>query len=183
MKLLEDMSSVEVRSTPGKRSRVTLAITGGILVVGAATGFLLLSTSSDLGEGSAPSDTAGDGTTVELTAWVDGATQACATVAAEHPVLTEGGEARAAVDNIAAVDAGTRALADAVRALPVPTDATAQAQVGEAVALGDQADQAWYGLAGAPDDATAEQLGSAAGLTTAFVTGLVDLGADCAALG
>lgn len=182
MKLLEDMPSVEVRRAPRRRSRITLAITIGILIAGALAGVAMLANSSDLG---APADSAagaGDGEPVALATWVSGVTQACASVADAHPVLTEGAPARAEAANIAAVDAGTRALATAVRDLPAPTAEAESAQTTAAAALGDQADQAWYGLAAAPDDATGEQLTAAAGLTTSFVASLTTLGADCAAI-
>lgn len=185
MKLLEDMPSVEIHRATGRRSRVTLTVTLAILVAGALAGVIMLTSSGDVGDGAAGSgDSAADGPPVALTAWVDGTVQACATVVTDHPVLAGGDPARTDAANIAAVDAGTRALATAVKALPLPTAADEKAAATAAVALGDQADQAWYGLAAAPDTATAEQLAAASGQTGAFVAGLVELGAaGCASLG
>lgn len=180
MKLLEDMPSAVTHRPTERRSGTTLIVTTVLLVVAALVGFIL--TTSGGNSGDASTDDAA--TEVTLTTWVEGSTAACAAAAAEHPVMTLGAAARMDVANVAAVDAGTRQLAAAVRALPLPTAADDAAEAGAVVALGDQAEQTWYGLSGTEAvKVTPEQLTQASDHNAEFVSGLVALGADCSALG
>lgn len=184
MKLLEDMPSAVTHRPTAQRSGVTLIVTVVLLVVAAFIGFILMTSGGTSGDDPGGDAAGTAGTDVTLATWVDGSTSACAAVAAEHPVMAVGAAARTDVANVAAVDAGTRQLVATVRDLPLPTAAADAADAGAVVALGDQAEQTWYGLSGT-DAAkiTPEQLIKASDQTAAFVAGLVALGADCSALG
>lgn len=179
MKLLEDMPSAVAHHPTRRRTGITLLVTLALLIVSGIVGATLMLQGTD--ESSDDAAGGGPGQPVALTEWVDGATQACATVATEHPVLAQGQAAYSDAANAAAVEAGTRALATAVRDLPRPTDAGDNEQVSAVVGLGDQADQAWAAVSAA-GSVTPDLLVQASGSTTAFVTGLVDVGADCSVL-
>ncbi len=179
MKLLEDIPSAVAHHPTRRRTGITLLVTVALLVVSGIVGAtLMLQGTDDTPDGAAGGDA---GQQVALTEWVDGATQACTAVAAEHPVLTQGQAAYADAANAPAVEAGTRALATAVRDLPRPTEAGDNENVGAVVGLGDQADQAWAAVS-ASGAVTPDLLTQASASTTAFVAGLVELGADCSAV-
>jgi hypothetical protein len=184
VKLLEDMPSAVTHRPTRQRSGVTLIVTVVLLVVAALIGFILMTSGGTSGDDPAEAAAGPAGADVTLATWVDGSTSACAAVANEYPVMALGAAARTDGANVAAIDAGTRQLVATVRDLPLPTTAADAAEAGAVVALGDQAEQTWYGLSGT-DAAkiTPEQLTEASDQNAAFVSGLVALGADCSALG
>lgn len=163
MKLLEDMPSAVTHRPPPRHTRLTLGAASVLLVAASVVGVVVVS-----GNG-------GD-TSTNRASWTTSASVACERVATQHPVLTQGATARLDPGNVAAIRAGTEALASAVRDLDRPDDDPAVADV---VTAGNRSQQAWGALAAG--DVTSAQLTEASELTTSFVTGLVDLGADCAA--
>lgn len=178
MKLLEDLPAVDVEEPP---HRPVMAILGGIavLVVMLGVGLALLLTSDDADPEVASPDTAEPGMTVDLASWVAGAGRACEEVAGRHDTVVDPGDV-----SLTELDLAVRELAAAVREIPLPTDRGERAEVLPVVLMGDEAEQAWYGISGLDrDDVANAELANADGLTRSFVAGLNDLGADCAALG
>jgi hypothetical protein len=182
VKLLEDISSATEHRPAERRPVVTLAITGAALVVAAVIGVVLLVTGGNGGQ-TAPPPQSSTVAEVAMPTWVSGVDQACAQVGQTHPILAEGAAARTNPANVATVDLATRDLANAVRGIPLPTATADNERATEAVRLGDQADQAWYGLAALPPaEHTEAKLTEASATVTAFVTRLGELGAaSCAA--
>ncbi|TDE08373.1 hypothetical protein [Jiangella asiatica] len=181
MKLLEDVPSAVAHSEPQRRTALTLAVTAAFLLVAALLGVYLVATSDGGSDGSAsdglppPEGTLAD--------WATGVTDACTTVAAEHPVMAENPQVRVDAANLGAASDGTHALVTGVRQVPLPSDDAEQERAAAAVAAGEQAAEAWGALAESPEAPAAEQLTEASALTTAFVAGVTELGATCAPIG
>lgn len=171
MELLEKVPSTPAEPRPpGKTVWATMSIS--VLLVVAAAYFGYATLTGDDGED--------DAIPVQMSKWLENATSTCLAVAEEYPVLTKGASARLDPDNIEPVDAGIRALVTGIRDLPQPDERADQDSVNAVVALGDPVDDAWQGLQA--DSVSDDELANASDLTTQFVTGLVDLGADCAVL-
>ncbi|PSL04590.1 hypothetical protein CLV30_10554 [Haloactinopolyspora alba] len=164
MRLLEEMPSTAAHRRPARRPGQTLAALSAFLVTATAGGVVLV--------------TSGDGDDLTLEDWIASVSSVCARVAEEHPVMTEDTAARTHVGNVSAVGAATRALASAVRDLPVPNSDSA---VTGAVIAGDRAQDAWDTLAGSATVGSGE-LTEAAELTAAFVAEVNSAGADCTSL-
>lgn len=178
MKLLEDQPAVDVEEPP---HRPVMAILGGIAVLAVmlGVGVALLSTSESTDPQAGPPDTDEPGVTVDLASWVTSASRACDEVAARHESVVDSGEG-----SLTEVDLAVRSLAAAVRQIPLPTDRDERAEVLPVVLMGDEAEQAWYGISGLDrEDVTDAELANADGLTRSFVAGMNDLGASCESLG
>lgn len=177
MKLLEDVPSAVTHRAPHRRTGLTLAATAVFLLVAAVLGVYLVAS----GNGSDESADAGlpppAGT---LADWSAGATDVCTTVAAEHPVMAEDPQVRLDPANLTAVADGVHVLVRDVRAVPLPVDELEQERAAAAVAVGEQADDAWAALNDSTEQPSADQLTEAAQLTTSFVTGITELGVTCA---
>lgn len=177
MKLLADRPAVDVEEPP---HRPVMAILGGIAVLAAmlGVGLALLLTSDNRGPEVAPAADTEPAETIGLDSWIAGANTACASVAGEHDTIVDSGEL-----SLIELDQAVRSLAAAVREIPLPTDRAARAEVLSVVLLGDEAEQAWYGIAGLErDDVANRDLADADRLARAFLAGLDRLGADCSAL-
>ncbi|AYY14877.1 hypothetical protein EF847_21510 [Actinobacteria bacterium YIM 96077] len=169
MKLLDEISSTKVARPTRGRVFATMSITLTLVLGGTFFGYAMV-TGTDDDPGDSP---------VPMSSWVEEATAACVTVTEEHPVLTQGPDARTDGDNAEDVDAGVTALATAISELPTPEDASDEDTVNEIIELGNGAAEAWNSAAegGSEDD-----VDEASSLTSTFVDELVDLGADCSAL-
>ncbi|NDL58305.1 hypothetical protein [Phytoactinopolyspora mesophila] len=145
-----------------------------LLIVVAATyvGYTML-----VGEGTERDDNA----PVSMTTWVDEAGDVCFAVAEEYPLLTQGSESRLDSDNLETVSAGVQTLNTRIQDLPPLTEDMAQDEVDAIVALGPPARDAWLSLED-DDDVSEDDLSDASTLTSAYVGGLVELGADCGVL-
>jgi hypothetical protein len=179
VKLLADLPAVDVEEPP---HRPKLAIMGGIavLVLMLGVGLALVFSADNPPEepaALAPAET-GPADAGGLADWVDGASDACRTTAAEHATFVDSGDV-----SLGELDLAVRSLAVAIRDVPLPPDRDTRAQILPVVLLGDEAEQAWYGISGLErDDVSRDELAYADGLARAFLTGLVDIGADCSAL-
>lgn len=142
-----------------------------VVVVASYVGYSMLT---------ADGDERDENTPVQLDSWVEEASSTCLRVAEEHPILTQGLDARLDAGNVGAVTAGVSALDSGIRGLPPLTDTDDQDQVAAIIALGEPAKAAWQNLDGG--DVSEGALGKAAEVTSTYVAGLVDLGADCAVL-
>lgn len=178
MKLLADLPAVDVEEPP---HRPMFAIMGGVAVLVVMLGVgLALVFSADNPPGEQPAvttETPSDDTT-GLADWIDGASAACRAAGAEHTTFVDSGDV-----SLADLDRAVRSLAVAVRDVPLPSDRDTRAQILPVVLMGDEAEQAWYGISGLErDDVSSSELANADSLTRSFLAGLVDIGADCAAL-
>lgn len=180
MKLLADLPAVDVEEPP---HRPKLAIMGGIgvLVLMLGVGLALVFSGDNPPEepaSLAAAETDGPAGTDGLADWVAGASDACREAAAEHSTFVDSGDV-----SLGELDRAVRSLAVAVRDVPLPSDRGTRAQILPVVLLGDEAEQAWYGISGLErDDVSREELAYADGLAQAFLASLVDIGADCSAL-
>ena len=175
MKLLEDMPSAVTHRPPQRRAWVVLALGVSLLLVAAIAGALLILQSGDSSD-SADAESSAD---VALADWTATASTTCTTVATEHPVLTQ---ATVVAADVAAMAEGTSALATTIREQTLPAGETERTQIGPVVALGDKAEQAWQTLASAGTSITTAQITDATAQQAAFVSGLIELGADCSAV-
>ncbi|RIQ22323.1 hypothetical protein [Jiangella rhizosphaerae] len=180
MKLLEDVPSAVAHRPPPRRTKLTLGVAAAFLLVAAVVGVMLVASSGGSGDSATDGEPRPSGTIAD---WAAGVTDACTTVAAEQPIMAQGPEVRLDVANLAAVETGTRALVAAVHDVPLPADEAERAQANAAVAVGDQAAQAWTTLTDSSAEATPEQVAQAAELTAGFVAGMTQLGANCAPIG
>jgi hypothetical protein len=150
-----------------------MTITFLVVVAASVAGYTLVTGGGD--------DEQTEAAPVQLSAWVDQASATCHSVAEEHPLLSQGTSAREDPDNVAAVDAGVQSLLTGISGLPPLLDDDEGDQVNAVVSNGSTLGEAWRELAAA-DDVSGDQMTAASELTTAFVSGLVELGADCAVL-
>lgn len=180
MKLLEDVPSAVAHRPPPRRTKLTLAVAAVFLLVAAVVGVMLVASGGGSGDSSADRAPRPSGT---ITDWAAGVTDACTTVAAEQPIMAQAPEARLDVANLSAVRTGTSALVAAVHDVPLPADEAERAQASAAVAVGDQAAQAWTALTESTVAASPEQVAQAAELTAGFVAGMTQLGANCTPIG
>ncbi|PZF83922.1 hypothetical protein [Jiangella anatolica] len=180
MKLLEDVPSAVAHRPPPRRTKLTLAVAAAFMLVAAVAGVVLVASSGGSSDSAADQDPRPSGT---LADWAAGVTDACTTVAAEQPIMAQGPEVRLDAANLGAVQAGTAALVASVHDVPLPADEAEQAQAGAVVAVGDQAGQAWTALTDGSAEPTPEQLAQAAELTAGFVSGMTQLGVNCAPIG
>ncbi|MFW5899174.1 MAG: hypothetical protein ACOCUN_01755 [Jiangellaceae bacterium] len=181
MKLLADLPAVDEEEPP---HRPVQAILGGaaILVIMLGVGLALLLSGGDgvepAGGGQAPAALGAedpDQPSIDLASWTAEASAACEAVAAQHPAVTEPDEAP-----VGELDAGVRALTSAVREIPLPTAENPRAAALQVVARGDEAEQALDGIVGQQrEELSSIDLNNAMGSTQAFVTALVEVGADC----
>lgn len=179
MKLIADLPAVDVEEPP---HRPVLAILGGAAVLVVMLGIAIALLMSDEGEEDDPAAAASSGdvaeapeATVDLASWTAGVTVACQTAADEHPAFGQPGRA-----SVAEFDAAVRGLTSAVRQIPLPTDTEPRATALTVVTMGDEAEQAWDSIAILDrDDVPQSELDDAVSLTQAFVTALVEVGADC----
>lgn len=181
MKLLADLPAVDEEEPP---HRPVLAILGGaaVLVIMFGVGLALLLSGGDgghpAGDGPVPAALEAeepDQPSIDLESWTADASAACQAAAAQHPALAEPHEAP-----VAELDAGVRALTSAVREIPLPTAEEPRVTALRVVARGDEAEQALDGIVGQQrEELSPVDLNSAAGSTQAFVTALVEAGADC----
>ena len=179
MKLLADLPAVDVEEPP---HRPKLAIMGGIgvLVLMLGVGLALVFSGDNPPEEPASLTAAetGPAGTNGLADWVEGASDACRAAATEHSTFVDTGDV-----SLGELDRAVRSLAVRVRDVPLPADRDARAQILPVVLLGDEAEQAWYGISGLErDEVSQEELTYADGLARAFLAGLVDIGADCSVL-
>jgi hypothetical protein len=151
---------------------VTLLTTLLLVVAATYVGFTMLT-----GDGEARDDNA----PVSMSTWVDEAGDVCFAVAEEFPVLTQGSESRLDSDNLESVTAGVQALDSRIQDLPPLTEDMDQDEVDAIVALGPPARDAWLSLED-DEEVSEDNLADASDLTSTYVTGLVELGADCGVL-
>ena len=183
MNLLTDLPTEEVVEI---RHRPVAAIVGGVVVlmIMLGVGLALVLGGDDVdGDAGDGADTqvadaaAADEVDVDvsLAEWLDGASDACAGTVASHPAVL------VAVGNQPdAIEAGVRALADGLRALPLPTTADESRQAMSVIAVGELAEQAWGGAATVDAESTDQtRVGNATALTHEFVDALVAAGATC----
>jgi hypothetical protein len=178
VKLLADRPPVDVEKPP---HRPVMAILGGVAVLAVmlGVGVALLLTSDNGSREVVPAADTEPVVTIDLDSWVAGASDACAAVADRHGSVVDSGES-----SLTELDLAVRSLAATVREIPLPTDRQARAEVLRVVLLGDEAEQAWYGIAGLDRDEVATgDLANADGLARTFLAGLDSLGVDCSELG
>ncbi|NED94656.1 hypothetical protein G1H11_04960 [Phytoactinopolyspora alkaliphila] len=173
MKLLEELPSTSTPRPSGKRVLATMTITFLVVVAASVAGYILVTGGGD--------DEQAETAPVQLSAWAEQASSTCHAVAEEHPLLSQGASAREDPDNVATVDAGVQSLLAGIDGLPPLLDEDEGDQVDEVLSSGASLGDTWRELAAA-DEVSGEQLASASELTTAYVSGLVELGADCAVL-
>ncbi|WP_129665654.1 hypothetical protein [Phytoactinopolyspora endophytica] len=171
MKLLEEIPSSTTPRPSGRRVLATMTVTLLVVVGATVAGYTLL-----MGGGDSDEDAP-----VEMSSWVEQATATCVTVAEENSILTQGEDAKLAPENISDVAAGVDALVVALDDLPPLSSTDDAEQVEAAIALGTPAHEAWQELANS-DDPSGGDIENASELTSTFVAGLVDLGANCAIL-
>ncbi|WP_166347288.1 hypothetical protein [Phytoactinopolyspora limicola] len=172
MKLLEEVSTAPTPRPSGKRVVVTMTAT--LLLVIAATyfGYTMLT---------GPGSEADENAPVTMSVWVEEASAACHTVAEEHPVLTQGDDTRVDSDNVVRVAAGVQSLDARINDLSPLADTADQNAVEPIIALGAPARDAWNAIE-ADDAGSADDRADASQLTSTFVNGLVELGAECGVL-
>ncbi len=181
MKLLADLPAVDVEEPP---HRPALAILGGasVLVIMLAVGLALVLSGGGEGDGPpggseipAAAEAQDPEATIDLESWTTEVGAACRAAASEHPVLRHPDEAP-----VAELDTAVRALTSSVREIPLPTAEDPRASALNVVARGDEAEQAWDGIAVQErEEVSRAELNHATGSTKAFVSALIDLGAEC----
>ncbi len=178
MKLLADLPAVDVEEPP---HRPKLAIMGGIavlvLMLGVGLALVFSAGSPPEEQANVTADT-GPADTVGVADWVDGVSAACHEVSAEHSTFVDDGDV-----SLTELDLAVRSLAVAIRDVPLPSERDTRAEILPVVLLGDEAEQAWYGISGLDrDEVSGDELANADRLSRSFLGALVDIGADCSAL-
>lgn len=169
MKLLEEMPSAGTQRPTRRRVGMTMTVTAVLVLVAAVGGAMLMLQSGD-------DEAAGTSTSAE---WGAAATDVCDRVANEHPTLTEGSPGMDDRDGLTDAAAGIQALVTGVNDVAPPEN---DAAVDDVVSTGEQMQDAWSAVADDSAEPTEAMLTEARNLRTAFITGLTDLGADCAYL-